>query len=204
MTTSLHENYTAKECKSGLHHEWGIDDGVLHYIGCLRFDEREIFLDALPDDDKLKKAIIEEEKRIQGLRRVFEHEAHDSENGKLLENFKDALVQVFPAHVSPPPSSFSIQSNTIDMNQNGDEVALGDLNANIMYFKNNRPYDHPKFPGTFPNQKVSLSLLLEKNVERNPLMWRCEPDMIRYFHVPANNMSWMEVSVIFQNLPTSL
>jgi hypothetical protein len=56
------------------------------------------------------------------------------------------------------------------------------------------PYDHPALEDKFPNQKVPLSLLLEDSPKENPLMWKCEEDMIRYFHIPANNMSWVEVS----------
>lgn len=76
-----------------------------------------------------------------------------------------------------------------------DTIELDDLNANIIYFKNKEPYDHPNFigSGSFPNQKVPLELLLKDDKARNPLMWDCEEDMIRYFHVPANNMAWIEV-----------
>jgi hypothetical protein len=31
--------------------------------------------------------------------------------------------------------------------------------------------------------------------EINPLMQPCGDDIIRYFHLPANNMIWVEVSM---------
>lgn len=37
-----------------------------------------------------------------------------------------------------------------------------------------------------------LSLILSDNDE-NPLVKRCEPNTLRYFHLPANNMHWIEV-----------
>jgi hypothetical protein len=43
--------------------------------------------------------------------------------------------------------------------QNSDkkDIDLDDLNANLVYFKGARPYDHPGFPDEkFPNQKIPL------------------------------------------------
>lgn len=48
----------------------------------------------------------------------------------------------------------------------------------------------------FPNQKIPLSLLLKGDKKKNPLMWDCEDDMIRCFHIPANNMTSCEVSLM--------
>lgn len=42
---------------------------------------------------------------------------------------------------------------------------------------------------TYPVRDV-----LDKN-KKNPLMEPCEKDSIRYFHFPANNMLWVEVSI---------
>ena len=53
-------------------------------------------------------------------------------------------------------------------------------------------YRHKKYKGSFPNQKIPAHDLLDK-VEDNPLREPCEPDVIRWFHFPTNNMHWVEV-----------
>jgi len=183
-----HEWYSSKQCKSGIYHDWAIEDGVVHYFGCLRFKDRAAFFNDLRDDDKLKKAIAEEENRIFELRNVFEKEGLKTDNGRLLYKLKVAVSQKFRRPPPPPPTSSVNESAPVSSDPEEDDVDLKGLNANIMYYKDGRPYDHPDFDGTFPNQKVPLNLLLKQDRRRNPLMWRCEENMIRYFHVPANNM----------------
>jgi hypothetical protein len=75
-----------------------------------------------------------------------------------------------------------------------------DLKASMIFFKDlgkgdgMRAYSHPRFAGEFPNQKIQLkTLIFETNPLLNPLAEKCEPAMIRYFHLPANNMTWVEV-----------
>jgi len=192
-----------QECKSGLHHEWNVEDRVLHYFGCMEFKERDAFFKALPEDDKLKRAIVDEETRIQKLRATFQKDGPKTEYGKLLSSFKIALSLRFPAPGQrpppqhPPPSTATSPVSPQIQSSNPEDplrglVDLEDLKANVMYYKNNRPFDHPSFEGTFPNQKIPLATLLMKDEKKNPLMWECEEDMIRYFHVPANNMEWIE------------
>ncbi|KAK0653060.1 hypothetical protein B0T16DRAFT_455371 [Cercophora newfieldiana] len=49
---------------------------------------------------------------------------------------------------------------------------------------------HENFIGKFPNQKISVHQLLQRK-EDNPLT-KNEGGYLRYFHFPANNMSWIE------------
>ncbi|KAK0619465.1 hypothetical protein B0T14DRAFT_208799 [Immersiella caudata] len=49
---------------------------------------------------------------------------------------------------------------------------------------------HSEFIGKFPNQKIPVRQLLQEN-EDNPLT-KNEGNYLRYFHFPANNMSWIE------------
>jgi hypothetical protein len=68
------------------------------------------------------------------------------------------------------------------------------LNANMILFKDYKKYTDEDFPDEFPNQKVPLDeLLYREDRAWNPLMKECPKNMIRYFHLPANNMSWVEV-----------
>jgi hypothetical protein len=45
---------------------------------------------------------------------------------------------------------------------------------------------------SYDMQKYPLNDCLFKE-ENNPLTQECEPNTIRYFHLPANNMHWIEV-----------
>lgn len=74
--------------------------------------------------------------------------------------------------------------------------------ACAMYFEEDKKgagydkftYNHPKFlPGSFPNQKLLVHDLLEDR-DNNPLSEPCQPNQLRYFHFPTNNMRWIEVS----------
>ena len=64
----------------------------------------------------------------------------------------------------------------------------------VVYFKDGQPYSDSGLPGEFPRQHVSFSTLLFKQDKGNLLMGQCKEGMIRWFHIPANNMRWVEVS----------
>ncbi|RYO93971.1 hypothetical protein DL764_007900 [Monosporascus ibericus] len=53
----------------------------------------------------------------------------------------------------------------------------------------------PGVNGEFPNQKVSVQTLIIKDEDTNPLMWNFGDDTIRYVHLPANNMAWVEEAI---------
>jgi hypothetical protein len=71
-----------------------------------------------------------------------------------------------------------------------------EIKAPVIFFKNSRPHNIPGVENIFPNQKVPISTLLAEDEDSNPLMQPCEDEMIRYFHFPANNMIWVEVSTL--------
>ena len=52
--------------------------------------------------------------------------------------------------------------------------------------------DHPLVHGSFPHQKISIQQFLY-NKEGTPLRRSNRKDQLRYFHLPANNMKWVEV-----------
>jgi hypothetical protein len=144
---------------------------------------------------------LEDEARIAKLRIIFEKEGFTTARGKLLKTFRQTLAHRLPGGRSY--SRLKVSEEAISKGSPSksesfeDDVVLDYLKANVVYFKRRpgldypEPYNHPDLRGKFPNQKIPLNLL-EKN-ERNPLMWRCEENMIRYFHNPGNNMSWIEV-----------
>ncbi|TVY93931.1 hypothetical protein LAWI1_G000709, partial [Lachnellula willkommii] len=192
---------TCQNSGKGLVHGESPDDVVLHYFGCLKFSERADFLAELDETNKLKLRIREETKRIEKLRDIFEAEGPRTSSGKVLDSFKKTL-----SHWSGIKRSYTHlegaipDPGTLDgPEERAKEWILDDMRANVIYFKkhhedddNPGPYDHPAFVDNFPNQKISLKQLLSSDKEKNPLMWPCEPNMIRYFHLPANNMEWIE------------
>lgn len=56
---------------------------------------------------------------------------------------------------------------------------------------------HPLIHGKFPHQKISIQQLLY-NKEETPLKRTSEKKQLRYFHLPANSMKWVEVSQILR------
>lgn len=119
-----------------------------------------------------------------------------SPNGRLFSDYKKALgywkkSRQRPRNLNidqprpPPLLSYVLEEHTEDVTYA--------IEANVIYYKNKMPYDHQRFEGTLPNQKIPLKNLLHDDERNNPFMWECENDMIRYFHVPVNNMAWIEL-----------
>ena len=174
--------------------------------GRLPSAKREPPLDSKPENDKLN--ILEEQARIARLRILFERQGNDTVAGQVLQKFKQARSLMLTGrgdYSDLPLESTALKTTKVSANlkELEDDVIWGDLKANVIYFKKGpheehpKRYDEPKLAGKFPNPRVPLILLLKKNKEENPLMWKCEDDMIRYFHIPANNMAWVEVSTRF-------
>ncbi|KAI1862732.1 uncharacterized protein JN550_010069 [Neoarthrinium moseri] len=76
------------------------------------------------------------------------------------------------------------------------------LKAGAMYFtkgsdgtlrgidSNNGNYRGSKFP----DQKIAMETILD-GADDNPLSEECPKDTIRYFHIPSNNMEWIEKAI---------
>jgi hypothetical protein len=173
-----------------------IEDQMLHVFGCLTYSQRDAFLNSLPDTHVLKLRVTEEQERIAKLRTLFETQGLRTDAGKVLRRFRSILSQRLPrrrrsySHLNISTTA----SNSENVRTAGifaDEVLSNDLTANVIYFKRKEehmhaePYDHPKISGEFPEQKIPLGLLLGKDTS-NPLTWKCEENMIRYFHIPSN------------------
>jgi hypothetical protein len=54
--------------------------------------------------------------------------------------------------------------------------------------------DHPLCHGKFPHQKISMQKLLYDE-EQTPLKRTSDRTQLRYFHLQANNMTWVEVCI---------
>jgi hypothetical protein len=71
------------------------------------------------------------------------------------------------------------------------------IKAGIMYFHGDgtdRKNEHVQ--GVFPHQKIPIEILL-KGLDTNPILEPSsrEDGPIRYFHLPTNNMAWVEVGL---------
>lgn len=63
--------------------------------------------------------------------------------------------------------------------------------------------EHPLCHGRFPNQKISIQQLLY-NKSGTPLKRTENKNLLRYFHLPANNMAWVEVCILIGNCMSNL
>ncbi|KAK4660099.1 hypothetical protein QC762_116150 [Podospora pseudocomata] len=69
------------------------------------------------------------------------------------------------------------------------------LQAGAVYYKDGNPYTHPKLEGSFPNQTTPLDDLLSNKGDKSLLKESCEEGMLRWFHIPSNNMAWVEEAI---------
>jgi hypothetical protein len=198
-----------------------VRDVLLHYFGCLRGDgkrdenknllptrklneaetatevkrlceeyQRQAFYNSLPLYKQQR--IDEEKRRIGDLRALFEN---DDNNRGLVKRFRTSLN----AWLRRP---LETERGTLpDEKKLCKENAFG-LSGYMMFFENKEGgttsgYTGVKdeaFPEKFPNQKIPLKeLLYNTDPGTNPLMKPCKDGMIRYFHLPGNNMEWIEV-----------
>jgi len=173
-------------CLSTEKHDDRVLDVTLHYFGCLKASEHEAYFTSLPQ--KSKRRIVEEKLRIRRLRTHFEARPK-TENGVALKKFENSLSDWRKLNLRRDPEPERSQR----LEDPPDRSVDYDIKASMIYFKNSTPFDVPGVDNTFPNQKISVKDLL-CDEENNPLMQSCDDDMIRYFHFPANNMIWVEVS----------
>jgi len=87
------------------------------------------------------------------------------------------------------------EKNAIDLeNYDPDEPDYG-YNGWLMAFADGkRGIDDPMCYGEFPHQKLSIRQLLY-NKSETPLTRTENRDELKYFHLPANNMAWVEVNL---------
>jgi len=178
----LHQLCSAKDVR----------DVLLHYFGCLKRENRKGFYDSLDAHQQLR--VREEHRRIRDHRALFE--ARDDGLVRLLTTRLNLLrnSKVFKKLQHQGPAEDTIEQCPEDSTLSPPD-RYG-LNANMILFKDSKKYTDRSYPDEFPNQKIPVDeLLYTKDRQRNPLMKECPENMIRYFHLPANNMSWVEVCI---------
>ncbi len=177
-------DYPATCLSSMKHRDEDVRDILLHYFGCLKVKERDAFFQSLPAHKQHR--IEAEQQRIDEQRAFFEK---DEDTIGLVQRLRASLNNYFrkstrrrelPMH-GPKPAKPS-KENCYSMN------------GYMMFFKDSEPFTDPNYPDHFPNQKILIrDLLYDEDPKSNPLMKPCGDGEIRYFHLPGNNMEWVEV-----------
>lgn len=70
------------------------------------------------------------------------------------------------------------------------------MDAYAIFFRNSEPHDDESCSDNFPNQKFPIKDLIYQKAAGNPLMRPCKQNEVRYFHLPGNNMEWIEVCTL--------
>lgn len=182
----MRDRYLPATCISSAPHPHR--DVLLHYFGCLGLDRRQEFYDSLNAHNQLR--IRNELRHIRELRTIFE-----ARYGNLVQPLMASMsllrqsrrYRTLNHHGSvEDPVESSLEALTA-ANRYG-------LSANMILFEDSKKYTDTDYPYEFPNQKIPIEeLLYNKDASTNPLMKPCPENRIRYFHLPANNMSWVEV-----------
>lgn len=190
-------------CLSDKPHDHRVSDPTIHFNGCLKASRRRQFYENLPVESQRR--ILRENDRIVDLRRRLETSQCDTTAAARLRSFKSAMTQwclatnrptaaYSPATVPGFDDSHSRRpsglSSAYYMGQ--EDQVNSYIKAPVMFFKDGQPMDVPGLPNHFPNQKVAVSDLLSPDEATNLLMQPCDDNVIRYFHLPANNMAWIE------------
>jgi hypothetical protein len=99
--------------------------------------------------------------------------------------------------IAPESYIHDLDLQTSSMEDNPDESNYG-YNGWMIVFEKGKggvTVDHPLCHGHFPNQKISIQQLLY-NKSQTPLKRTESNEHLRYFHLPANNMKWVEVRTL--------
>ena len=187
-------------CLSDRPHDLRVSDVTTHFNGCLRASKRQKFFNALPPESQAR--IVRDNERIAELRHRLETAEFDSTAAARLRTFKQAMTNWSAAvgrphafHVSDlgyDSASASRRASGMPGYAASDDDVNEHIKAPVIYFKHGSPYDVPGLPNHFPAQHVTMADLLSEDTARNPLLQPSDPDTIRYFHLPANNMIWVE------------
>ncbi|KAI2465954.1 hypothetical protein F4781DRAFT_371588 [Annulohypoxylon bovei var. microspora] len=211
-------------CLNPIDHSCDIKDHLLHYLGCIKIEERDEFFKSTHniwkqelehqknhfslDDDKAdevtrrKRESWEDDcrselRRINFLRKTL---AGDKKDNHLVKQVNSSRTRW------QKKKNRNVTNSTAEETERVDEYEPEkDISAPIIHFENGRGADVPTFDGglnngrhcvwnKFPNQKTALSDLLH---HKENLLYHenFSADRLGYFHIPSNNMIWAEEAV---------
>lgn len=178
-------------------------DDVHHQFMCLDESEQVRYFEALSKENQAKVTteIRRTTRMVSLFRSMYEHKP-------LVDDLKDSLLiwrsmksQLRPQEAANLETPLSNPSLSSPITQGGCRGEANDVDmeieAKVLLFKESQPYSDPNLEATFPNQSIPASKLLDIDNDGNPLCAKCPSDIIRYFHLPANNMIWVEVQEIY-------
>lgn len=178
-------------CLSGKPHNNRVSDVTVHYTGCLRVSQRKAFLNSLPPESQRR--ILFQQQKTKRLRSQLETVYHTSTAAQKLRDFKAARSEWCYARGRPQPAQWLDELEGRATSPPTTDEVDAHIKASVVFFKDAQPFNVPKLSNSFPHQKITVEKLLADDPVNNPIMQPCEEDMVRYFHLPANNMIWIEV-----------
>ncbi|KAK4247520.1 hypothetical protein C7999DRAFT_41176 [Corynascus novoguineensis] len=182
-------------CLSIGHHDNQVSDVVIHYNGCLRVAKQGQFYDSL--DLESQQRISRANGKIADLRSRLETSEQASTAGTRLQGFKQAMAEwrAVTGHSNVPAATnlgYSRSQTPRTPAFGADKPVDSHIRASVIYFKDGQPFDVPGLAKSSPHQKIPVADLLSENESKNPIMQPNENGVVRYFHLPANNMAWVE------------
>ncbi|KAH6847617.1 hypothetical protein B0I37DRAFT_375478 [Chaetomium sp. MPI-CAGE-AT-0009] len=192
-------HHAPSTCLSNKPHDNRVSDAAVHFNGCLPAAKLGRFYESLSPESQQR--IVRINAKVASLRDRLETKERDSTAGARLRECKRAMAQWRAATGrSSLPHTTTSKSGPGSRSQTPATLEFGGANhpvdihtkASVMYFKNGQPCDVPGLAKSFPHQKIPIADLLCEDETRNPIMKPAEDNVVRYFHLPANNMAWVE------------
>ncbi len=174
-------------CLSTAPHDNNILDICLHYFGCLRMDQRSDYFNALSSEGK--RLILDRERRIQKVKEdVMQDPTTIPVVGDLAKSLHEFRSLNLTTRIRPIRQTSDVASGELA------HQSCDGMSARVVLFKGGEPYEDPRFPQQWPDQKLPLRNLLHDKSPSNPLAEaKNNKNMIQWFHLPANDMGWIEV-----------
>lgn len=175
---------------------------MVHYFGCLEFCQRKAYFQTLDDD--VKEQIKTELRRVKFLRDALKKDRDEvylvHEFEAALGKWKDAKinklgeVKTWRMDNGKPNNADHFNPNAANESKQTERPEYDadmDTNARVIMFGKPDGFDfeEPNLKGKFPNQKIQVSKLLDPKDNTSLLhKSRHKSGMVRYFHLPTNNM----------------
>jgi hypothetical protein len=184
-------------CLSSIEHSQNIRDPVQHYFGCLRLTMKDEYLSKLPTS--LLDRIRSEERRNYNQLKLLAQQLKEGNDAIMELRWSRAQYLNRAKRKGLELTNFdrgpNLEGTGFDRVSKVKGDALLDmlhLRSDVVIFKNSAPCDDSRLEGKFPDQYLPLTDILGLG-KYSPLAEKSKEGMIRYFHLPANNMSWVEV-----------
>ncbi|KAK4143414.1 uncharacterized protein C8A04DRAFT_37425 [Dichotomopilus funicola] len=184
-------------CLSNQPHD-GRSNAAVHFNGCLSAAKRDVFFANLPPEKQ--EMITRANEQTAEFRSRLETTDRHSTAGTRLQEFKRAMGQWTSLNgrpnaqytKSPRPGYSRSQTPKMPGFVSGRPVIDHQIKAPVVYFRDGLPQDAADLDNHFPDQGFTVADLIADDPNLNPIMQPVDQDVIRYFHLPANNMSWVE------------